>query len=198
MKALVLVTTVVVAMAVSLPALEHGQAAPAASRIIDRTAVCQMPGEGFPDVTSFATVSVHDQPPLVSVTNGPSYEVRAGLRTRASGRERTGAATLNREACTTTTRRVVFSTRGLRRLSRDSATCDVPATVRIRLQARFTRPTGWLRDRKTPILIHAKGTISTGSLMVTTLAGRPVAYATVNNVRGKAQLFVARALCLSQ
>jgi hypothetical protein len=216
MKALILVTTVLVALAVFLATMEHGQAAPAASRIIDRTVVCQMPGEGFPDVTRFITASAAERPPAVSVANGPSFELRAAIRARASGREKTGAATLNRDACTATTKRVTVSARGLtaapvrfvrvrgkRTPLQRSYRCNVPTEVLIRIRARFSRPTGWtLRPRHptipSPAFIEAKGTVETGSMMVTTLAGRPVAYATVNNAREKAQLFVARSACTRQ
>ena len=164
-----------------------------ATRLIDRTVVCQMPGEGYPDVTRFMTVSALGPPPLMFVSNGPSYDLRVQLRTRASGREPTGAATLNREACTASMRRVLFSTQGLRRPRGRSSTCDVPATVLVRFRARFARPTGWVRDRETPSLIHAQGTISTGSMMVTTLSGRAVAFASVTPTRST--LFTSRSLC---
>jgi hypothetical protein len=215
-KTPVLVTAVLVALAVVVPALEHGQAAPAASRVIDRTVVCQMPGEGFPDVTRFITVSAAERPPAVSVANGPSFESRAAVRTRASGRVPTGAASLNREACVLTAKRVTVSARGLtaapvrfvrvggrRTALPRSYRCDVPTEVLVRVRARFARPTGWrLRPRHPtipgPAIIEAKGTVETGSLMVATLAGVPVAYATVNNGRSKAALFVKRSRCSRQ
>jgi hypothetical protein len=215
-KTSVLVTVVLVGLAVFVPALEHGQAAPSASRVIDRTVVCQMPGEGFPDVTRFITVSAAERPPAVSVANGPSFDLRAAVRTRASGRDTTGAASLNRDACVVTTKRVTISARGLtaapvrfvrvggrRTALPRSYRCDVPTEVLIRVRARFTRPTGWtLRPRHPtipgPAIIEAKGTAETGSLMVTTRAGAPVAYATVNDVQNKAALFVKRSRCARQ
>lgn len=169
--------------------------AESATRVIDHTAVCQMPGEGFPDVTRFMTVSAVTRPPWISVSNGPSYEVRASMRTGPGGRKPTGSLALNRTQCAPAIHRVRLSTRGLRQGGR-SQRCDVPSAVLVRVRATFTRPTGFLRDPLTPSVVRARGTITTGYLAVATLRGRkPVAFASVNDATGKARLFVAPSRC---
>ncbi len=175
-----------------VPAATGGEGA---VRLIDRTVVCAMPGEGFPDVTRLMTVSAVVRPPWITVSNGPSYELRAAVRTRGSGRERTGAASLHREACTATSRRVRLGARGLGLSVRRAAKCDVPVRVLVRIRAWFTRPTGWVRDGRSGSIVHARGTVTSGSLTVTTLAGRPVAHADVDDARRRARLFVSRSSC---
>jgi hypothetical protein len=170
----------------------------AATRVIDHTAVCQMPGEGYPDVTRFMTVSAVARPPWISVSNGPSYEVRVSMRTGPSGRKPTGSLALNRTQCAPAIHPVRLSARGLRQGGR-SQRCDVPSAVLIRVRATFTRPTGFSRDPVTPALVSARGTIATGYLVVATLQGRkPVAFASVNDASGKARLLVAPSRCRAE
>jgi hypothetical protein len=174
--------------------------AESATRVIDHTAVCQMPGVGYPDATRFMTVSALTRPPWIIVSNGPNYETRVSMRTGPGGRKPTGSLTLHRTQCAPATLRVRFSTKGLRgggatRLGR-SHQCDVPSAVLIRVRATFTRPTGFSRDPLTPSVVRARGMIATGYLAVTTVRGsRPLAFASVNNARGSAHLFVAPSRC---
>jgi hypothetical protein len=188
----------------ALLAVSVGSGAETAARIVDRTVVCQMPGEGFPDSTRFMSVSASprhqrtNSPPAMGASNGPSFELRVSVTTGPSGRQATGSVVLNREQCATTRLRVPFSIRGLRggpttRFVDASYRCDVPAKVLIRVRADFKRPTGFSRDpRFAASLIFAKGQIATAYLSIATLPGRkPLAFASVNDTTGKARLFVA-------
>jgi hypothetical protein len=169
-----------------------------ATRVIDHTAVCRMPGEGFPDAAQFMTISAVTRPPWISVTNGPSYDVRVSMRTRPGGRTPTGSLALNRMQCAPAIHRVRLSTSGLRQGSR-SQRCDVPSAVLIRVRATFTRPTGFARDPLTPSVVRARGTIATGYLAVATLRGRkPLAFASVDDASGKARLFVEPSSCRAE
>jgi hypothetical protein len=187
-------------------------AAPAASdsgtRVIDRTLLCQMPGEGYPDSTRFMAVSAlagnrrRDAPPIISANNGPSLEVRATVTTRRSGRLATGAVVINREQCAATSDRVRLSVRGLKRARsapRSSYRCDVPRTVLIRVRAMFKRPTGFAADERFgPSVLFAKGPIATAYLAVTTVRRKPLAFASVNDASGRARLFVELSRCRAE
>jgi hypothetical protein len=186
----------------SLLAVPVGNSAESASRIIDRTSVCQMPGEGFPDATRFMSVSAQPGPPWISVTNGPSFELRASVRTRAGGRKTTGSVSLSRTECTPTRVRVPLSTSGLREgraAPGRSYRCDVPSIVLIRVRATFIRPTGFSRDPLSPSVVRARGRVATGYLSVTLPGGRrPLAFASVNDGSGGARLLVAPSRCRAE
>jgi hypothetical protein len=187
---------------------------PAVSRIIDRTVVCQMPAEGFPDSIRFMTVSASprdlpqpgearsptDTPPMMGASNGPSAELRALIRTGADARERTGVVMLSRTNCAPTKLRVHLSTRGLRGGLTDRTgnayRCDVPSMILLRVRAEFKRPAGFSPDPRTAGASVTRGQIATGYLAITTLRGRkPVAFASVNDTTGKARIFTARSRC---
>jgi hypothetical protein len=189
-----------------LLAVPVGNATESASRIIDHTAVCQMPGEGFPDSTRFMTVAVarrHERtgsPPFISVMNGPSFELRAQIRTRAGGRKTTGSVAFSRTHCAPASLRVRFSTRGLRDRSPKpfgrSYQCKIPTELVVPIRATFRRPTGFSGDALNPSVVRARGQITTGYLMVTAVQNRkPLAFASVNDTTGDARLFVARTAC---
>jgi hypothetical protein len=197
-KAFALVAPVVASVVAAAAGVDSSQAGLAASRIIDRTVICQMPGEGFPDVTRFTTISADDRPPSISVLNGPSFELRASLRTRASGRESTGAVTFHREACVTTARRVALSPSGLTgRTGRAHHRCHVPGAILVRVRAMFRRPTGWVRGRETPS-IDARGPIASATLVVATLKGSPIAFGSVHDARNRVRLLVRASRCRKQ
>lgn len=196
-------------LAVGGLAVPVGNSAESASRIIDRTVVCQMPGEGFPDSTRFMSVAAiprHERttsPPLISISNGPSFELRAQIRTRAAGRKTTGSLTLSRMQCTPASFQLRFSTRRLTEQPPKrfgySYRCNIPSAVAVRVRATFRRPTGFTRDPVTPSLVRARGEIATGYLLVTALpVRRPLAFASVDDASGEARLFVARPACVPQ
>jgi hypothetical protein len=171
-----------------------------ASRLIDRTVVCQMPRIGYPDGPRFMTVSaLYGIPPLMFASNGPRFELRVAV-TAPTGRDATGSVALNRRDCADTSLRVPLSARGLRggpsTQLRHSFTCDVPTKVLMRVRADFKRPTAFSRDRETPWMIRARGQITTSSLAIASLQDRkPFAFASVDGASGKARIFVAPSRC---
>lgn len=173
---------------------------PAASRIVDRTVVCQMPVIGYPDGIRFMTFSaLYGVPADMFASNGPNFELRVSVTTGPTGRQPTGSVALNRRDCTDTSLRVPLSARGLTggpsTRFRHSFTCDVPTKVLMRVRAAFKRPTAFSRDRETPWITRARGEIATGSLAVASLQGKPLAFASVDGATGKAQIFVAPSRC---
>src|SRR5687768_3522595 len=90
------------ALAVGVPAGASRTAAESASRIVDRTVVCEMTGTGFPDQIRFMSVGASSRsqanlPPFVSARNGASGEagVSAGLQTGPGPTHRTGYVLLS-------------------------------------------------------------------------------------------------------
>lgn len=186
-----------------------GSSAEAATRIIDRTVVCRMTGIGFPDPIRSISVGASarskglDLPPFVSARNGPSGEagVSAGLQTGPGPSHRTGYVLLSRVACRSTKLRVPLSSRGLvggsTEADRKSYSCDVPASVLIRVRAVFTRPTRFSPDPRSPWQFVARGKIATGSLAVATMPGRkPLFFGTATHAAGTAEAFVAPSRCI--
>jgi hypothetical protein len=79
---------------------------------------------------------------------------------------------------------------------RKSYSCDVPASVLIRVRAVFMRPTGLSPDPRAPWQAVARGTIATGSLAVATMPGRkPIFFASATHAAGTAEAFVAPSRC---
>ena len=176
---------------------------PAASRIVDRTVICQMPGIGSPDPIRVMTFSaLSEDSAIMFASNGPDFETRVSVNTGPTGRLATGSVALNRRDCTASKLDVPLAARGLRggpsNPSRQSFSCDVPAQVVMRIRAEFRRPTTFTRDRETPWLRRARGRIATAQLAIATLRGRkPIAFASVDGATGKARIFVAPARCTS-
>ena len=181
-------------------AVPVGNGAELASRIIDRTLVCPIGGVGYPDPARF--IGVHAMPrlgdnsPSAGVYNAPGAAdgMVVSLDTGPDFGRGTGSVRL--QGCTPSSVRVRLSSRGLRGGSSalgDRYQCEVPARVLIRLRAVFQRPVTLRREQGS---LTARGRIATGSLAVTTLAGRkPIFFASVNDATGKAQIFVARSGC---
>jgi hypothetical protein len=195
----------------ALLALETGSGANAATRVVDRTVVCRMTGIGFPDpirsisVGASARSRALDLPPFVSARNGPSGEagVSAGLQTGPGPTHRTGYVLLSRTGCRSTKLRVPLSSRGLlggsTEADRKSYSCDVPASVLIRVRAVFRRPTSFAADPRSPWQAVARGTIATGSLAVATMPGRkPIFFASATHAAGTAEAFVAPSRCRTE
>lgn len=184
----------------ALVAAPLGNGAEQASRIIDRTLVCPIGGVGYPDPARFIGVQamprLGDNSPSIGVYNAPGAVdgMVVSLDTGPDFGRGTGSVRL--QGCTPSSVRVRLSNQGLRGGSTalgDRYQCEVPARVLIRLRAVFQRPVTVRRERGG---FAARGRIATGSLAVTTLAGRkPIFFASVNDATGKAQIFVARSGC---
>jgi hypothetical protein len=185
-----------------------GSGVEASSRIVDRTVVCEMTGTGFPDQLRFISVGASarskglDLPPFVSARNGASGEagVSAGLQTGPGPTHRTGYVLLSRTGCRSTKLRVPLSSRGLlggsTEAERKSYSCDVPASVLIRVRAVFMRPTRFAPDPRSPWQSVARGKIATGFLAVATMPARkPIFFASAAHAAGTAEAFVAPSRC---
>jgi hypothetical protein len=184
-----------VATAVLL-AVPMGNGAESASRIVDRTLLCPMTGVGYPDPARFLDVQAFprlgDSSPHAGVYGLP--DVRASFKTGPDFGRGTGSVAF--QACTSTRLRLQLSSRGLSggpTALGGRYTCEVPARVLIRLRAVFRRPVTLRRREETLI---ATGRMITGYLAVATLPSRkPLAFLAVNDVTGKARIFVARSTC---
>ena len=171
-----------------------------ASRIVDRTLVCPIGGVGYPDPARFIGVQamprLGDTSPSAGVYNAPGAAdgLVVSLDTGPDFGRGTGSVRL--QGCTPSSVRVRLSSRGLSGGSSalgDRYQCEVAARVLIRLRAVFQRPVTLRREQGG---FTARGRIATGSLAVTTLAGRkPIFFASVNDATGKAQIFVRRSGC---
>jgi hypothetical protein len=195
-----------VAMAVLFVA-SMGNGAEFASRIIDRTLVCPMSGAGYPDPSRFISVSADPfrpagrASPNLYLANGPIDASHPHVRMR-SGPWGEGNPTLTRgelaltqPPCTATKLRVSLASSA--RKARPTEPfgeywrCEVPARVLLRVRAVFKRPTRLTRSPGEPWLLEWKGNITTGSVAVTTLAGRRlIFFASLNDATGKARIFV--------
>jgi hypothetical protein len=185
-----------------------GSGTGATSRILDRTVVCRMTGTGFPDPIRSISVGASgrskelDLPPFVSARNGHGGgpAVSAGLQTGPGPSQSTGYVLLSRTGCRSTKLRIALSSRGLlggsATADRKSYTCDVPASVLIRVRAVFTRPARFSPDPRSPGQVVARGRIATGSLAIATMPGRkPVFFGSASDAGGTAQAFVAPSRC---
>jgi hypothetical protein len=192
----------------SLFAAATGSSADAATRIVDRTVVCRMTGTGFPDPIRSISVGASgrskglDLPPFVSARNGSSGEtgISAGLQTGPGPSRGSGYVLLSRTGCRSTKLRVPLSSRGLRggatEADRKSYSCEVPASIVIRVRAVFTRPTRFSPDPRSPWHLVARGKIATGSLVIATMPGRkPIFFGSAADADGTAEAFVAPSRC---
>jgi hypothetical protein len=199
----------------SLVASSVGTGAESASRIIDRTLVCRPAGTGHPDPVRFVNVYAEPfqpsvggapSPPWASVSNPGAGDlgVHVSIRTGPYSSNPTGAVWLSRRPCRRTKIHVSFSSKGLEGgmtgPAGDRYQCDVSAKVLIRVRAQFERPTRFVRDARFPSPTDiARGPISTGYLIVTSVRGRtPIFFATLNGKTGKARAFAAQSRCRAE
>jgi hypothetical protein len=190
----------------ALIAVAVGNGAERHSRILDRTLVCPVRGAGYPDPARFIAVGAdpflpaNGASPNVYLDNGPIDAGHAHVRMR-TGRGNhpsftRGELSLTRPLCKPTKLRVSLASSG--RAARATEPfgelwrCEVPSKLLIRVRAVFRRPTRLIRDPRDSWLSHAKGNIASGSLAVTTLRGKPLFFASVNDATGKARIFVPR------
>jgi hypothetical protein len=174
-----------------------------ASRVVDRTLLCRPFGEGFPDpvrvMDARAGPRITKNAPGAAVNNGFEADgVSAGFYTGPYYGHPTGAVYLSRTNCSQTKLRVPLSTSRLRGGQlRFSARyqCDVPARVLVRVRAVFTRPVALTREPGATYLSSARGRITTASLAVTTVRGRSIVFASVDDATGRARLFTSASRC---
>ena len=172
----------------------------AASRMIDRTLVCRMSGEGSPDPIRYLDVGASPQlgsnAPNVEVFNGHGVDrVTAGFRTGPYAGQDRGVLFFTRTRCTPSQLLVPASHSGLSgggTALGKRYQCDVPARILIRIRGTFLR-TPFLSGNP---LARANGNISTGSLAVVTLPDRrPMLFASADGSTGKTKIFISPARC---
>lgn len=184
------------------------EGAESATRIIDRTLVCQTTGVGAPDPIRFLDVAASPverrASPMVSISNGPvgAAGVTIGANTGPGWGRPTGAAWLTLRRCTATRQRLPLASTGLRSAQPGPFgkrfTCEVPARLMVRLRAVFTRPTTVVRDPRFPWLSVARGRITSVYLAVRTVNDRPIVFASASDTTGKARAFVAASRCFEK
>jgi hypothetical protein len=177
--------------------------AESASRIVERTLVCNVPEQdAFPDPIRFVSASAVPKRnnwsasiSAFTLEGEGDADFAAGLTTGPVPRNPTGYVAWSRAPqCSRSSRHVPFSTAGLEGWSTLSAKivkCDTPAKVLIHLRAVFTKPVTIGLDTRTN-QVTAKGNITNGQLVVATLKGKRLAYAAADGGTGKVKLFSAK------
>lgn len=176
-----------------------------ASRIVDRTLLCRAFGEGFPDpvrvMNATGAPRIAKNAPSASVNNGFRADgVSAGFYTGPYYGHQTGAVWFSRTTCSRTKLRVRLASgelRGGQLRSGARYKCDVPARILVRVRASFTRPVTLARWAGATYLSSAKGRITAASLAVTTIDGKPIVFASVDDATGRARFFTSRSRCSS-
>jgi hypothetical protein len=202
LPALPLPSAVVLSLAtVAGSAAVASPSAPAGSRIIDRTVECRLPaGLGYPDpapvyVNVSAVPRQGDWPPRVSVGSNKLNVGFGGFSTGRSPQHPTGALWINRNECKPSTRRVLMTTAGLRGGRTQFGArhrCEVPTRLLVRVRALFTRPVTLLRRGEEFI---ARGTVTSGSVIVRTVRGAPIFHGSAAHRAGSASSLVATQRC---
>ena len=210
----------VVATAAGIGALfaaSVGGGAEQASPIIDRTIVCRMAGQGFPDAVRFIGASArpydvaNDVSPQAGVGNSSGHggeSVGVGVETGPVGggisRTATGELSLTRTTgtrCAKTKLRVPLSSAGLKGgltdQTGDYIRCDVPAKVLFRVRAVFKqRPAAFGIHPRFPDMERARGDMRAAYIAVATLRGRkPIVFLSVHDATGKARIFGDSSRC---
>jgi hypothetical protein len=204
----------VVATAAGIGALfaaSVGGGAEQGSPVIDRTIVCRMAGQGFPDTVRFIGASARpyelqdDVSPQAGVGNSAGHggdSVGVGVETGPVGagisRTATGELSLTRTTgtrCAKTKLRIRLSSAGLKGgltdQTGDYIRCDVPAKVLFRVRGVFKqRPTAFAIHPRLPDRERARGNMRAAYIAVATLRGRrPIVFLSVDDAIGKARIF---------
>ena len=196
------------AAAIAIAALLVAGAATAggsASKIVEQTLVCNVPSQpAFPDPLRTMTMSATPKRKNWSASIGAftlgsenGEDISVGLTTGPVPRTPLGYLAWSRPPrCTGTTRSVPFSSAGLQGgpapFGNKQYKCDVPAKVVIHVRAVFTKAVTVTSDARVPSQLFAKGNISTGQLVVATLKGKRLGYASADGATGKVNIFAAK------
>lgn len=189
---------------VLLAAAGVASGAGSASRVVERTLICSVPGQDvFPD--PLRSISVSATPERGKWSAGTSVftldaeedaQFAVGMTTGPTPRNPRGYLAWSRAPrCGPTSKRVPFATAGLQGGPTRFAKlyeCDVPAQVVVHVRAVFTKPVDVGLDPRVPSQLFAKGNISSGQLVVTTPGGKRLAYGSADGRTGKVKLFAAK------
>ncbi|MEX2646210.1 MAG: hypothetical protein WD249_08110 [Gaiellaceae bacterium] len=178
-----------------------------ASRVVDRTVICRVPAEGYPD--SFRYLDSWAVPPVgkraAAVKVFTSQDGRTGMNVSFgpgpySARYGSGIVTVDRRQCSATRLAVPLSSKGLRggKASRfgDGYRCDIPERVVIRVRAVFRRPVALRVDPRATYQLIATGYLASGQLAAATLQGRKLlVYGSADDATKSARIFVSESRC---
>lgn len=195
----------VVLAASAIAVAARGSEASSSALVIDRTIECTVPGVGFPESVRY--LDGHASPRMGSgaslsdptanfFTQAEEDEGVVGFVMGRQGRTNTPGLYVNRSSCKVTAKRPIFSSRGLRggRITlAERYKCDVPTKVRVRVRAVFTRSVALRPYRE--YYLRASGRIVSAQVVVTTVRGKRMLYASADSRTGRAQLFHLPARC---
>lgn len=162
----------------------HAEAAPSATRIVDRTLRCTTGIQG-----GFPVIFVNGRSAYGDGGRTAGWPLPPGFTS--------GAASFHDRRCVATRERVGFSRRGLLGGAAgqfgDEYQCKVPRSFLVRVRAVFREPVALrlLRDRSA---YSAEGRVDQGRIAVQTLAKKPLSYREVAD-SGRARVFTGRS-CL--
>ena len=186
----------------------HADAAPTATKIVDRTLRCTTGIQGGAPVILVNTRSAYGDgggklewfAQAFIVAAGQAVPTRPGFQPTLAGMTagwpppkgfKSGAVSFHNRRCTATREQVGFSRRGLfggpaAQLG-DDYQCRVPRTMLVRVRAEFTKPVA-LRLLDNGTYYAADGRIAQGQIAVQTLQRKPILYADVTD-SGRARIF---------
>lgn len=205
------VSALVVALALTgAPVSLSADAAPAATKLVDRTLECKTGVQGGARVVFLRAQTAYGQGKALDwlaqvtvagagqpVPSKPNYRpTLAGMTTGwpVAPPLTSGGVGFDAVRCKSAGKRAPLSRRGLVGGAAgqfgDEYTCVVPRTMLIRLRAAFRAPVALELKRG---YYSADERVVRGQLAVTTLAGKPIVYAEVAETGGKASLFTSKA-----
>jgi hypothetical protein len=170
-----------------------GTASPAGSdRVIDGTYTCSVAIQG--GIRQLSVSASGLVPTDVSPKRSVSVSSNWGDGPLAAAT--TDSLSLNPTRCTVSKTRIPLATRGLEGGSvgqaRRSFECETPSRVLVRIRGAFTAPAAFAEDRTWGYRqLLATGEVDNADVAVRTLAGKPVAFASLS-ASGGVRLFVAR------
>jgi hypothetical protein len=195
------ITAVATVALVTVAGVASGASRPA-SRILDRSVTCKTAGEWYPDRSRYMQVNaaprLGEAASTATFVNGSSGPEGVYLNVEMGA---AGAVRLSRIKCKRTTIRVPLENKTLQGGTTDFGerySCEVPATILMRVRAVFRNPVTFGIDPYFPEDSHlwvARGKIRTASLVVTTKSKKPIALATLKDATGKAAVFTSPSRC---
>lgn len=202
----------VAALAGALVAAVGAYAAPEQrARVLDRTILCAVdPTGGIRELNVYGQAGVRLPEDRTKWTSLPTAWFNSGsiwtygLANVTAGRndpvrQVSSGIVYDGKRCKLSTKRVVFTRKGLdgggpASQLQERWECASPKQVLVRIRGEFTAPARWRHIRQFGQYGASGPSVRSAQLMATTLAGKPLAYADVNE-SGRARLFF-RSTCL--
>ncbi|MEX2645380.1 MAG: hypothetical protein WD249_03865 [Gaiellaceae bacterium] len=166
-----------------------------ASRVIDRTVLCEIGVQGGVRVATIKAASA-----IPSVDRYANVELGGGVRPAWRLAYLGGGEVALSPACTRSSSRVPLTTRGLSGGAADrfgdEHDCWTPRRVLLRVRGVFRSPVALRLGRPYGFpLLFARGTVLEAEFAIRTQSGRPIAYASVSRETGKARVFTTSRDC---